>query len=62
VLPAEQHMVGKNHGHGARQLKQPPSSGPDEAKKEDISRSEEMISQSIGLWLALTTAEIFQEF
>jgi len=55
-------MVGKNYGHGARQLKQPPSSGPDEAKKEDISRSEEMISQSIGLWLALTTAEIFQEF
>jgi len=53
---------GKTHGHGARQLKPSLSSGPDEAKKEDVSRSEEMISRSIGLWPALPTVEIFKEF
>ena len=40
----------------------PSSSGPDEAKKENVNRSEEMINWSISLWPALTTVEIFQEF
>ena len=48
------------HGHGARQLKQPLSSGPDEAKKEDyqpVGRDGQPIYRP-----ALTTVEIFQEF